>query len=139
MLRLVVTGARGFTDKDKVREYIFEAIEEYRATTESSYDRRTVNWDTLTHVTLIHGKAPGFDRLCAAVAKDCGMSVVGVGADWDGPIGRDAGTSRNWQLIREGKPNYGLVGPGRYGTGHMISALRKSAIPFLYKGADPIL
>lgn len=139
MLRLVVTGSRNFRSERIAREYIFEAIDAFRATTESSFDRRKVDWTTLEHVTLIHGKARGFDTICANIAAECGMSVLGIGADWDGHIGRDAGTSRNWQLIIEGKPNYGLVGPGEYGTGHMTGVLRSSGIPFLYKGDQPIV
>lgn len=121
-----------------VREYIFEAIETFRAEVkEARY--MNLDWTTLEHVTLIHGKARGFDTLAANIAAECGMAVLGIGADWNGPIGRDAGTSRNWQLIIEGKPNYGLVGPGQYGTGHMLGAFRSSGIPFLDKSAFPIV
>lgn len=138
MLRLVVTGSRKFTCEHTVREYIFEAIETWRA---ESKDARYahLDWSTYQHVTLIHGKARGFDSLCASVGKQCGMVVIGIGADWDGHLERNAGTSRNWQLIIEGKPNFALVGPGESGTGHMTGALRASGINWLFKGDQPII
>lgn len=121
-----------------VREYIFEAIETFRAEVkEARY--MNLDWTTLEHVTLIHGKARGFDTLAANIAAECGMTVLGIGADWNGHLGRDAGTSRNWEIIIKGKPNYALVGPGEYGTGHMTGALRSSGIPFLFKGDQPIV
>lgn len=138
MLRLVVTGSRDFRSERLVREYIFEAIETWRKESKDARYAR-LDWSSYQHVTLIHGKARGFDTLAASVGEACGMRVVGIGADWNGPIGRDAGTSRNWQLIIEGNPNYGLVGPGEYGTGHMQGALRSSGVPFLDKSALPIV
>lgn len=138
MLRLAVTGSRDYTNERNVREWIFEAVEAFRATVESSYDRRRVNWDTLEHVTLIHGNARGFDRIAGRIAEQCGMKVEALSADWD-MLDRNAGTSRNWEMIIRFKPNFGLVGPGEYGTGHMLGAMRDSGLLFLDKSALPIV
>lgn len=137
-LRLVVTGSRKFTNEYLVRNWIFEAIEEWRATSEEAKYSFIDMSSNLEWVTLIHGKARGFDSLAASVAEQCKMTVYGIDAEWDQLGSSTAGTSRNVALILEGKPNFGLVGPGEYGTGHMTGLLRNLGIPFLYKGDQPI-
>lgn len=137
MLRLVVTGSRDFKNKSLVRQWIFEAVDEFRATSKE-LQYRPVDWTVLSHVTLIHGRARGFDSLAAEVARDCGMIIHDFPADWN-VIDSAAGHSRNWEMIIKGKPNFGLVGPGQYGTGHMRGALIGSGIPFLDKSDQPIV
>jgi len=137
-LRLVVTGSRKFTNERLVREWIFEAIDEWRATSEEARYSYIDMVSNLEWVTLIHWKARGFDTLAATVGTECMMTVIGIGAEWDRLDSSTAGTSRNVALILEGKPNFGLVGPGEYGTGHMTGLLRNLGIPFLYKGDQPI-
>jgi hypothetical protein len=82
--------------------------------------------------TLIHGDAPGADRLAAAWAKDTGLAEFGellaFPADWE-KHGNAAGPIRNQQMLDEGKPDMVIAFPGGIGTANMVRLARKAGVP----------
>jgi hypothetical protein len=58
----------------------------------------------------IEGEAPGADKMCRMVLEDMGFPddrILKFPANWT-RFGNAAGPIRNTQMIREGKPNYGV-------------------------------
>ena len=60
------------------------------------------------HDVLIHGNAPGADRLFAWCAKWTGCDVKRFDADWT-KYGKAAGPIRNQRMLDEGKPDLVLA------------------------------
>lgn len=55
-------------------------------------------------LTIIHGAAPGADRLAGKLASQWGASVIEEPADWD-THGRAAGPIRNKKMLDDHSPN----------------------------------
>lgn len=68
--RLLVTGSRSFTDAELMTESLLDAMNDYCLGLE---------------VVVVHGNAPGADRIAAAAARKLGLAVEPHDADWDGP------------------------------------------------------
>jgi len=77
--------------------------------------------------TLIHGDAPGADRLAAAWAEMRGVPVEAYPADWK-RHGYSAGPIRNRKMIAEGKPDFVIAFPGGSGTADCIRQARAAGI-----------
>lgn len=80
---------------------------------------------------MIHGAAPGADRLAGNLAAMMGHNVEAYPADWD-TYGRAAGGIRNAQMLREGKPDvvYAFRLPGDSpGTDNMIKQAKAAGLP----------
>jgi hypothetical protein len=82
-MRLLVCGSRDWTDRVLIRSTLASLAE--------------VD-------VVIHGAAPGADRLAGEVARELGIPVLAFPADWD-KHGRAAGPIRNAQMLREGRPH----------------------------------
>jgi hypothetical protein len=70
-------------------------------------DRRRIGWylNTLpVGSVVIHGNAPGVDRIAAELARELGFEVIAFPAQW-WRYGRAAGPLRNKQMIDEGRPD----------------------------------
>lgn len=76
---------------------------------------------------IIHGAARGADTMAAECADAYGIQTTPFPADWD-TYPDDAGTRRNTQMIREGKPDLVVAFPGGTGTANMIAQSRKHGI-----------
>lgn len=79
-------------------------------------------------LTIIHGDAPGADRLAGSVAEEFGCEVIAVPAEWD-KYGRSAGPKRNQKMLDEYHPSvvYAFRKDGESrGTDDMISRARKA-------------
>lgn len=68
---------------------------------------------------LIHGDAPGADRLAARIADLHGIPTMAFPADWSG-LGKAAGPIRNQQMLDEGRPDGVMAFPGGSGTADMV-------------------
>lgn len=110
-MRLVVTGGRDYTDTAR----IFAALDEL-------HGRRPIS-------VLIEGEARGLDARAKAWAKRRGIAVDPYHADWD-KYDKAAGGIRNQQMIDEGRPQYGLVFQGGFGTADMRRRLFAAGVPF---------
>ena len=76
---------------------------------------------------LIHGGAPGADRLSGAWAKKRGIPVRVFEADW-GKFGKSAGPRRNQQMLDEGLPDLAVAFPGGRGTADMKAKVTRKGI-----------
>lgn len=92
---------------------------------------------------LIHGAATGVDTTAAAWAKVRGLEVWAFPADWSntdrpGAVVRRtrsghlydaaAGGARNYQMLREGRPDMVLAFPGGKGTADMVRRARLAGV-----------
>jgi len=90
-------------------------------------DQRMSELPVPTHV--IHGAAPGADRIAAEAAERHGHNVQPFPADWE-THGRRAGVIRNVQMLDE-KPDLVIAywnGRSR-GTAHTVREARRRGIP----------
>jgi hypothetical protein len=87
--------------------------------------RRMAEVDALYRIcTIIEGGARGADRMAKAWAVEHGRGLETFTADWDGPLGKRAGSERNYRMATQGKPNLVLAFPGGTGTRNMMGVAR---------------
>jgi YspA, cpYpsA-related SLOG family len=70
-------------------------------------DRRRIGWYLKTlpiGSVVIHGNAPGVDRIADELARELGLEVIAYPAQW-WRYGRAAAPLRNKQMIDEGRPD----------------------------------
>jgi len=109
-MRLLVCGGRHYADVDKLGAWLG-----------AFHERRPV-------AVLIHGDAPGADRLAGAWAARNGVPVEAFPADWR-EYGPAAGAVRNGVMLRDGKPDRVVAFPGGKGTADMIRKARRAGVP----------
>ena len=125
-MRVLVTGSRGWTDREAVQR--------------AFADIGARPWDT-----LVVGDAVGADRIAAEVWTQMGPGSVEVHrARWDA-YGRNAGPRRNQEMVDSGVDvclafvlecncnKYPGV-HGSHGTVHCARAARKAGVPVLAYG-----
>ncbi|MDA8183865.1 MAG: SLOG family protein [Actinomycetota bacterium] len=132
-VRILVTGGRDYTDADRVEAELKSAV---AARLGAGVDP--------SQVVLVHGDAPGLDRLAAAAAKRLGFQVEAHPADWTGPCrptcpshrrrrrdGTDycpaAGVYRNAEMVELGA-DLAIVFPGGKGTADCARRIRAAGI-----------
>ncbi len=82
---------------------------------------------------LIHGDAPGADRMAGRWAQRRGITVRAFPANWF-PNGKDggrddkAGFKRNQQMLDEGKPDFVVAFPGFAGTNDMMERAKAAGL-----------
>ena len=117
-LRLLVCGARDWTDRALLAEVIGQVV------TEHAQGR--------AGVVLIEGAARGVDRLAAALAQARGWQLEEYPADWRRE-GRAAGPRRNARMLREGRPERVLAFtddlPASRGTADLVRRARAAGLP----------
>lgn len=111
-MRVLVCGGRDFSDYDLVE--------------------RTLAPMWKPHETvLIHGDAPGADRLAESWLRRqfpvLDHEIERYPADWSSH-GRAAGPIRNQQMIDIGKPDLVIAFPGGRGTADMVRRARATGI-----------
>lgn len=109
-MRLLVTGGRGYDDRDAV----YAALDPYLAQHGLS-------------LIVIQGGATGADRLAKEWCKDRGVHYAQVDALWDN-YSKSAGPMRNEAMLLL-QPHEVLAFPGTVGTPHMKKIARFSDIP----------
>lgn len=108
-MRVIVCGGRDYDDEETVHA-VLSALG--------------------AHVTLVHGAAPGADRLANDVWDRLGMHQrQSFPADW-GRFGKAAGPIRNQEMADAGA-DLCIAFPGGRGTADMKDRARKAGIPVL--------
>ena len=108
-MRIIVCGGRNYSDRTTVTRIL------------GTLDSRTT--------TIIHGNAPGADRLAATIAADYGFRVESYPADWD-THSRAAGPIRNQQMLDAGA-DLVIAFPGGRGTTDMSNRAQRAGVPVL--------
>ena len=114
--RLLVCGSREWTD----RELVEPVLRDHGP------------------AVIVHGAAPGADRIAGAVARSLGWPVEEHPADWE-RHGKRAGPLGNIEML-DTKPvlviAFTLIPGGTPGTRHTITAARRRGIPVLIVEPD---
>lgn len=113
-MRVLVCGGRNYgeTDTDQMAEIYF-AIRDIHESTPID--------------ALIHGDSRGADRCAGRLAKELGIKVVPVPADWR-THGKAAGPIRNQRMIDDFKPDLVLAFPGGDGRADMVKRAKTAGI-----------
>lgn len=102
----LVCGGRDFSDQAMFDEVM---------------DRLTEQWGVPDR--MVHGGAPGADRMAAEWAKRLAVEVITCPADW--MLGRAAGPIRNEEMLMKHKPKRVIAFPGGKGTADMVARAKK--------------
>lgn len=106
--RIIVCGSRGWTDREAIRSFLTEQDREHE------------------HVVVVHGAAPGADRIAGEEAKRLGLKVEEHPAQW-AMHGRRAGLLRNERMLALGCTRVVAFWDGESrGTEHMIRKAREA-------------
>lgn len=129
--RILVTGARGYTDSEQVTLALQAAMNILATATGQVLPR--------DHHHVVHGNAPGLDRLAETMATGLGMRYERHHADWD-THGRRAGFLRNEKMVAAEAdialafPMHPRPAQGKAtsrGTWLCVTSARKAGIPTL--------
>ena len=106
-MRVLVCGSRHFQNYELLKE--------------------TLNAYSIT--SIIHGCARGGDTLAGQYGREMGIPISEFPAQWD-TFGRRAGSIRNAQMLREGRPEMVVAfrGPNSRGTQNMIDQATKAGV-----------
>lgn len=107
-MRVLVCGGRGFANFEKG----YWALSEFCSSAS----------------VIIHGCAAGADRMADQWARENKIEVERYPAEWS-KYGSMAGSIRNQQMLRDGRPLFVLALPGGSGTRDMIHRAIKSSTP----------
>lgn len=121
-MRILVCGGRDFKDHSLVCR-----------TLSGLFPPPTEDMDTWLpppDTVIIHGDAPGADRLADGWAIVNWVAIERYPADWK-KYGRAAGPIRNQQMIDEGKPDLVIAFPGGRGTADMTRRAKDAGIKIL--------
>jgi hypothetical protein len=108
-VRLLVTGGRTYWDEEELYRILDEIAEDYPIS------------------VVIHGDAAGADTLAGSWAKDRGIPIIAVPADWQ-RLGRRAGPIRNRIMLEQCSPDLVVAFPGGRGTYDMVKIAKKVGI-----------
>jgi uncharacterized protein (DUF1684 family) len=95
MKRILVTGSRDWPDRAVVQDVLIQYVQD-----NSKWDEWP-DWRVFKKFTLVHGDAPGLDRIAAHIAKTLGMQVEAHPAHWL-KYGKAAGPKRNQAMVALG-------------------------------------
>jgi len=109
-MKILVCGGRDYDDK-------------------VAFDREMdrISMELQRVVCIIHGGAPGADRLADVWALERMLPVMRFDAQWQ-RLGRAAGPIRNGWMIEYGKPDLVVAFPGGRGTADMVRQATEAAI-----------
>jgi len=110
-MKVLVCGGRNYQNATKVREIL------------DLFGKDKI-------LLVIHGGAPGADRLAGQWALRNNVAERVYHADWP-KYGRRAGPIRNQQMLDEGSPHLVVAFQGGSGTADMIKRADESGVPVL--------
>jgi len=116
-LFVLVTGGRGFDDKDRLRGALDRLL--------TSVDERGLR------MVLIEGGATGADRIARLWTWDHNVQCITERADWT-THGDAAGPIRNQLMLDRHQPDLCLAAPGGPGTSDMVERCRKAGVPVIF-------
>lgn len=108
-LRILVCGGRNFSD----RKALYWALDDIHRSRGIS--------------CIIHGAAPGADRMAGEWGHEHDVPVIPFRADW-GRYGLSAGMKRNTKMLEHGKPDGVVAMPGGVGTADMKRKSRAAGL-----------
>lgn len=124
--RILVCGNREWACRRTIEEYLPSALFLARQRCE----RPIFGADAI----LIHGDAPGADRIAAAIAHEYGWRVETYSANWDRD-GKAAGPIRNQKMLDAGTPHVCIAFGAlerrgkRTGTNDMVERSIRAGVP----------
>ena len=113
-LRVLVCGGRFFGKELSEVHALHDALENLHKSTGIA--------------VLIHGDAPGADRLAGEWAKINRVPIEVYAAAWT-EHGKAAGPIRNQRMLNEGRPDLVLACAGGRGTRNMIALAEAQGVP----------
>jgi len=116
-IRVIVTGGRDYTDRAAVARALRHLAALY------------IHGALPEEITLVHGGAPGADRLAAEEAGKLGWTVEPHPADWD-THGTAAGPIRNKEMVSLGA-HYLVAFAGGTGTKNCRRLALNAHIPVI--------
>ena len=116
MLRILITGSRGWTDPEQIRTAILDTIENHGASLEDA--------------VIVHGDCPtGADYMASIVADHEGISQERHPADWK-THGKKAGFLRNYEMVKLGADVcLAFIHNGSSGASMTATSASKAGIP----------
>lgn len=118
--RVLVCGARTWTDRDIIADTL-------KGIALQAAKRGDI-------IEIVHGDAPGADRLAGEIGEQIGAAVHAMPAEWSS-FGRAAGPIRNRSMLEQLRPQLVLAFHDRIteskGTADMVRAASKAGVPFL--------
>ena len=111
-VRVLVTGGRDYSDK----EFLFHVLDRWK-------EERGI-------VCIIEGGATGADTLAGLWARENGIELHTVPAEWS--LGKRAGMLRNMKMLVEYNPDVVIAFPGGNGTANMIALAYKHNVPVIH-------
>ena len=116
-MRVLICGSRGWSDPFPIDALLagLDVLAEGRG----------------QKLTIIHGDAPGADRMAGRLARRWGASVIPEPAQWD-VHGRAAGPIRNKKMLDEHKPDvvFAFRSAGKSnGTDDMVGRSKAAKVP----------
>lgn len=107
-MKVLVCGSRHFNDKELLHSVL----------------------DKINITTIIQGEARGADTMGREYAEERRLNCLSFPAEWD-KHGKRAGPIRNYQMLKEGKPDLvvAFLAPNSRGTKHMIEIAQKAGVP----------
>lgn len=112
VIRVVVTGGRGYNDVEAIDRELSRVVR-------SARERKIV---------IINGGAPGLDSLVEKWCLEKGVPCITMKAPWASHYGRRAGPIRNQWMIDFALPTYAIVFPGGNGTADMHARIKAAGI-----------
>lgn len=116
-MRVLICGSRGWHNPDPINAVI------------AGYD--VLSDGQGTPLTIIHGDAPGADRLAKSLGHEWRANVIDEPAEW-GKYGKRAGPIRNQKMLDLHEPNvvWAFRASGKSsGTDDMIARAKSAGVP----------
>jgi len=113
MKKIIIAGSRDFNDYMLLCKVMDDYLE---------YERE------LSYVTIISGTARGADQLGERYAKERGLDLLCMPADWN-RHGKSAGYKRNEEMARIATECVVFFDGVSKGTGHMLKLAEKYNLP----------
>lgn len=124
-MRVLICGSRGWSDPLPINA----VIAGHDVLAEGANEK----------LIIIHGDAPGADRLAKRLGHQWGAQVIDEPAQWD-RYGKRAGPIRNQKMLDDHKPDvvYAFRSHGKSnGTDDMVAKARAAGVPTYVIGGSP--
>ena len=111
MIKVIVAGGRGFTDREGLLKAFHDFMEPYKN----------------EQIVIVSGGARGADAIGEWIGKEYGITTVIMRAQWD-KFGKSAGYRRNEQMAQYATHLLAAWDGASKGTKHMIDIATKAGL-----------